>query len=160
MFTTINILGLILAAVGLADRRAWPFLLVIASVWWMTAWSETHPDRLSGLSYRIGFDVLGGVFTLLLARRKTDFLIPGLFVLMLVNNAVFWMARGMRVDLWITYAWAINVLWVIQMVIVAWPGGLACGRACSSVGRNRFGGGVGSNVGDGRAGSAGLFRRG
>lgn len=154
MVQLIGILGLILAAVSLADRRAWPFLFVIVSVWMMTAWSESHPDRLAGLGYRVGFDAVGGAFCLLLVRRPYDRLIVGVFILMLLNHAAFWLTYTNGISIWPYYAWLLNALWLLQLGLLAGPGGRVI---VGVVARHyRAWRGLGVSVGGGRSCSADL----
>lgn len=136
MFTLINFVGLILAALALCERRAWPFLCLLLAVWWMTLLSEGHEDRLQGLSYRVGIDIIAGILCFLLIHRdRFGTGVFAVFVLMCLNHAMFWLSYANDLNLWSYYAWGINALWLVQMGLLASSGGRVIHRVCADYGR-------------------------
>lgn len=137
MFGLINLVGLILAALALFERRAWPFLCLLLAVWWTTMLSEGHEDRLQGLSYRVGIDIIAGILCFLLIHRdRFGTGVFAVFVLMCLNHAMFWLSYANELNLWSYYSWGINALWLVQMGLLALPGGRVICRVCADYGRS------------------------
>ena len=156
----VSIACVVLALVGLLDRRAWPFVGLIAYVWLLTSISDYMPHRLTGIAMRAPIDLVGGFLGLgaiSLYRRREWWALAGtsVFALMLLNHGVFWLSRFNGYDGWQAYANAINALLILQLAILAGPGGkVGVGYACSWARSILVGWRRGVRLGIGEVGSA------
>lgn len=148
MFTTISIVGLILAAVAFAGgRRVWPLLAVLMVVWGLGLLADATQPVLAALAWRMTIDFWAAMFVATVFHR--DVLarwVVGFFILMLLNHAAFWLSRHlMSNDFWLFYAYSASTLWLGQMLVLAFPGGMIAVRGFGSL-WNRIGRGLRSDA--------------
>lgn len=121
----LTILGLVLAALALCERRVWPFVAIVSAVWLCTEVTEYLPDRITGLQLRVPIDFAGGAISLFyIVRHRVGQWVTALFALMLMNHATYWLAYANGVNVWVEYAHMLNALWLIQLAVLAVPGGM------------------------------------
>lgn len=126
IFGLLQIVGLCLVVLSLLDRRAWALACVIVCVWIATAWTGTLDNILQACAFRVAFDIIGGLVAVFFCRRWSDLSVAAVFPLMLLNHGWFWMNEAHGNDVWLWYATGINCLWLLQLVLLAIPGGM-CG---------------------------------
>ena len=133
MLQAVWTVGIVLAAVAVMDRRAWPSLALLALVFIQTAISDAMlPDILSQLAMRPFIDLSAGLLSLgLVTRERWTHIMPATFSLMLLAHGAFWFARSLGIDLWLPYVHAQNALLIAQLIGLAWPSG---GTLVGSVG--------------------------
>lgn len=129
VIVVLQIIGLCLAVLACFDRRAWPAVLLVLTLWMGTQIAEGVDDRIVSLGLRVPIDLIGVIGAMFLARQRVLF---ALFVLMLLNHATYWFAYSIKVNLWWFYPHALNGLWLAQMIVVAQPGGKNLVGACAS----------------------------
>ena len=147
MLQAVSIAGIVLMLIGMADPRARALVALIALVWLETAISSSllAGDHLWAARWgmRVPIDIVAGFMALQMTLKcETKDEGPPLwmlgavscFSLMLLAHGAFWMARFNGVDLWAIYPHTLNVLFLLQLACLAWPGGgLLIGRAVSRV---------------------------
>lgn len=137
MIQAVWLLTFALGAIALLEPRSRPLAALMALVGIQTALADQMDiTRLAQLLSRAGVDLVCGLFAVLLAtRERWSLAVPVLFGVTLVAHGAFWMSRAMGVDLWLWYAYSLNVLWLMQMMAVAYPGGERLAGELASVGR-------------------------
>lgn len=143
MLSAVWIAGVVLAAVAVTDRRARTMLAVLVLALVQTAISDAVlDDRLWEIAMRTPIDAGCCVLAIMLVSK--DWMtraVPALFIAMLLSHAAFWLSRWNGHDVWDTYSNGLNALWLMQLVVLAWPtGGYLIGRAISWIGYLRHDG--------------------
>lgn len=125
MLQAVWTVGLVLSAIAVMDRRAWPSLALLALVLVQTAIiNAMMPDILVQLAMRPLIDFSAGILSLgLVTRERWSLIMPATFSLMLLCHGIFWFARSLGVDLWLPYVHAQNALLIAQLIGLAWPSG-------------------------------------
>lgn len=126
-----------MAVIAATDRRARPMLALIALVLVQTALCDALlRDRLVEIAIRAPIDLSAGLLSLNLVRReKWSMAIPAIFSVCLLVHAAFWLSYANGVDVWYDYAYTLNVLFLLQLACLAWPGGgQLIGRASAYMG--------------------------
>jgi hypothetical protein len=123
----IAVIGLLLAAVSICDRRTWPFLAVIGLAWAMTTAFDASLPILSAIFARVLVDALGAFLSGAVESRQREWRlwmggVRVTFCLMLLLHACFWIARAFGLDIWSMYAEGLNTLALLQLGFLAWPG--------------------------------------
>lgn len=148
MLQAVSIAGIVLMLIGMVDPRARALVALIALVWLETAISSSllAGDHLWSARWgmRVPIDIVAGFMALqmtLKCETKDEgpplwmLAVPACFILMLMAHAAFWMARFNGVDLWAIYPHTLNVLFLLQLACLAWPGGgQLIGRASAYMG--------------------------
>ena len=146
MLQAVWTVGIVLAVIAATDRRARPMLALIALVLVQTALCEALlRDRLVEIAIRAPIDLSAGLLSLnLVQREKWSLAIPAIFSVCLLVHAAFWLSYANGVDVWYDYAYTLNVLFLLQLACLAWPGGgQLIGRASAYMGlRGSLGGRV------------------
>lgn len=147
MLEAVSTAGIVLGALALMDPRARSMTALIALVWLETALVDLMLEPTASVAMKMPIDFVGGLMaTMLITRERWTVMVPALFVVMLLSHATFWLAYFNGLDLWYAYVNALNVLFLAQMVAVAWPiGGRLIERSCSWISdlRQRWGGAAG-----------------
>lgn len=136
MLQAVSIAGIVLMLIGMVDPRARALVALIALVWLETAISSSllTGDHLWAARWgmRVPIDIVAGFMALTMTLKcemKNEgpplwmLAVPACFILMLMAHAAFWMARFNGIDLWGIYPHALNVLFLLQLACLAWPGG-------------------------------------
>lgn len=137
MIQAVWTVGIVLAVIAATDRRARPMLALIALVLVQTALCDALlRDRLVEIAIRAPIDLSAGLLSLNLVRReKWSMAIPAIFSVCLLVHAAFWLSYSNGVDVWYDYAYTLNVLFLLQLACLAWPGGgQLIGRASAYMG--------------------------
>ena len=137
MLQAVWTVGIVLAVIAATDRRARPMLALIALVLVQTALCDALlRDRLVEIAIRAPIDLSAGLLSLNLVRReKWSLAIPAIFSVCLLVHAAFWLSYYNGVDVWYDYAYTLNVLFLLQLACLAWPGGgQLIGRASAYMG--------------------------
>lgn len=137
MLQAVWTVGIVLAVIAATDRRARPMLALIALVLVQTALCDAMiGDRLTEVAMRAPIDLSAGLLSLNLVRRERwSMAIPAIFCVCLLVHAAFWLSYYNGVDVWYRYAHTLNVLFLLQLACLAWPGGgQLIGRASAYMG--------------------------
>lgn len=137
MLQAVWTVGVVLAVIAATDRRARPMLALIALVLVQTALCDAMiGDRLTEVAMRAPIDLSAGLLSLNLVRRERwSMAIPAIFSVCLLVHAAFWLSYYNGVDVWYDYAHTLNVLFLLQLACLAWPGGgQLIGRASAYMG--------------------------
>jgi hypothetical protein len=142
--TAVGLIGLALAILAILDRRAWPFLGVVALAWLMTWSFDRSLPVLAALLGRVVVDALGALLAWGVEGRVRPWgpWMAGVrvtFVLMLLAHAVFWLARSFGLDVWPAYAHGLNALALAQLLFIASPGGMRLADVIGGLVRHRLG---------------------
>lgn len=135
MLQAVWTVGIVLAAVAVMDRRAWPSLALLVLVFVQTAISDAMlTDALSELAMRPFIDLAAGFLSLsLVTHERWTRIMPATFSLMLLSHGAFWFARSIGVDLWLPYVHAQNALLIAQLMALCTPSGGKVVRVASDL---------------------------
>ena len=139
MFIVVSIIGFVLLAMGLADKRARHMALLLALLWFETAVIDFGTTVDVAIALRPVVDFVGGIMALaMITRERWSLMVPALFAVMLLSHAAYWIAWHNGVDLWYVYPHALNALWLCQLAAVAWPSGSRVIGLASAYTRSRL----------------------
>lgn len=125
MLQAVWTVGLVLSAIAVMDRRAWPSLALLALVLVQTAISDFMVrDILARLTLRPVIDLAAGLLSVgLVTRERWTAIMPAAFSLMLLSHATFWFARSIGFDLWLPFVHSQNALLIAQLMALCVPSG-------------------------------------
>lgn len=137
MLQAVWIATIVLGAIAALEPRSRPMLALMALVWLQSAIADAMGmHRLFQIAGRVPIDLIAGLFAVMLAtRERWSLAVPVLFGVTLIAHGAFWMSRAMGVDLWLWYAHSLNLLFLAQMMAIAYPGGERLAGELASVGR-------------------------
>lgn len=131
MFLAVWVLCFALGALAYLEPRSRVLLALMALVAAQTAYADLiDTDRLTQIFLRLPIDFAAGVMSVAAidARRRYTVAVPALFALTCVLHATFWTSRSVGLDLWLWYAYGLNLIFVAQLMALALPGGTRLGR--------------------------------
>lgn len=137
------------------DRRAMPYALLL-TLWWILGFlpPETAP---------VITIIMACLIMIYAEQRKArewwDWVIVGLLPFMAMADA--WYQAGLAFGVYrpVEYAYALNIMFSVQLACVAFPGGRRIVGVGVRLGRVLFSRGWRSGLGLGKAGEAGLARK-
>lgn len=131
MFLAVWMLCFVLGALAYLEPRSRVLLALLALVAVQTAYADwIDTDRLTQIFARLPIDFVAGILSVAAidARRRYTIAVPALFALTCVLHATFWTSRAVGLDLWLWYAYGLNLIFVAQLMALALPGGMRLGR--------------------------------
>ncbi len=122
----VTVAGLVLAALAACDRRAWPFLGVVALSWGMTSAADHALLVLAAIWARLIIDALGVLLAWVVEGRSRPWVwwmggVRATFALMLLAHSLYWLSRSLGVEMWLVYAHGLNLLSLLQLLFLAGP---------------------------------------
>lgn len=131
MIEAVWIATVCLTGIALLDTQAWRLLAVMWLVVIQMALSEAMIDERMGeywRSYEVAMKVpvdlvCGWMACKVTGHHRWQKIVPALFVVSLLAHSAYWLAWFNGMDLWFVYPHVLNVLWVLAMMSLAFPGG-------------------------------------
>lgn len=126
MFLAVWMLCFVLGALAYLEPRSRVLLALLALVAIQTAYADLMDvNRLTQIFLKLPIDFAAGMMSLFAVdlRRRNTVVVSGLFALTFLLHATFWSARAMGVDLWLWYAYSLNIVFLAQLMAIALPGG-------------------------------------
>lgn len=136
MLQAVSFAGIVFMLIGMMDPRARPFVALIALAWLETAISSAllTGDDLWDARWmmRVPIDLTAGGMAVWMTRSceakgvQAPFwmaCVPSFFIVMLLTHGLFWWPAWNGKQFFDIYAHTLNVLWLLQLAVLATPGG-------------------------------------
>lgn len=131
MIQAVWVLCFVLGALAYLEPRSRVLLALLALVAAQTAYADLiETDRLTQIFMRLPIDFVAGVLSVSAVdiKRRGTVAVSALFALTCVLHATFWTSRYVGLDLWLWYAYGLNLIFVAQLMALSLPGGTRLGR--------------------------------
>lgn len=129
MILAVWVMCCVLGALAYLEPRSRLLLALMALVAAQTAYIDAlGADRLVQIAARLPIDFAAGWLACWGVQRREHRWVAAGFVVSCVLHATFWAARHVGIDLWLWYAYSLNIIFLAQLSVLAIPGGTRLAR--------------------------------